>query len=108
VWLSASRPPAIREQTIANWTKSTLKLRRNNPMLFLYGELDRNQASQSRFYFDIALVAKGNKTLGVQALDQTFLSPIKSSSGGAALLGMNEKLGTEDTIMKYLAARQKD
>lgn len=109
IWLSADRPDAVREQTIANWCKSNLKLRTNNPMLFLYGDADHSQEQDSKSFFDIGLVARGNKALGVQALDQTFLVPIKSSSrSGTALLGLNEKLETEDTIMKYLEARQKD
>ena len=108
VWLSADRPDTIRESTITYWAKLNTKLRANNPMLFLYGERSSDQERKSEFFHDNVLVARGNKALGVSALDQTFLVPLKTSAAGTALLGKNEVLGTEDTIMKYLSARQKD
>jgi hypothetical protein len=54
------------------------------------------------------LVARGNKAQGVASLEQTFLVPVKTSATGTAMLGMNNELETEDTIMNYLSARQKD
>jgi pimeloyl-ACP methyl ester carboxylesterase len=114
VWLSGSRPPSIPEGTALNWSKSNLKLRDNNPMLFLFGSGDTTAKNQAHFYYDQVLVARGNKQIGVKPLEQTFLQEIKDQSGkpvslkGAALLGNDAQLGTETTIMKYFEARQND
>src|SRR5204862_279 len=43
IWLSASVPgnvPSIQKTVIQRWVRDNLKLRDNNPMLFLYGEKD--------------------------------------------------------------------
>ncbi|MDB5307435.1 MAG: alpha/beta hydrolase [Gemmataceae bacterium] len=110
VWLSANHPPVVPATIMTSWTaKVALKLRDNNPMLFLYGEKDNAQLTQSKVFYDQVLVARGNKGLGVKPLDQTFLTPITNTKlSGAALLGQNAAIGTEDTILKYLEARQKD
>ena len=107
IWLSATRPQWVRQQTVQDWGR-TAKLRENNPMLFLYGENDP-LAKDSKWFFNEVLVAKGNKQYSTKELEQTFLTPIpKSKLSGVALLGNNADLKTEDNIMKYLAARQKD
>jgi len=109
VWLSGSRPPAFPELVIANWVKNQQKLRDNNPMLMLYGEKDETSKRAAGYFYNNVLVAKGNKALGIKALEQTFMSEVKGTNlKGAALLGNNAQLATEDTIMKYLEARQKD
>jgi pimeloyl-ACP methyl ester carboxylesterase len=109
IWLSASRPSVIPAPAVANWVRSNLKLRDNNPMLFLYGEKDSSGASGSRYFYDQVLVAKGNRSQGVKDLEQTFLTAVpKTSLSGVNLLGKNAETGTEDTIVKYLQARQKD
>jgi hypothetical protein len=114
IWLSATRPanvPSISGQTIQKWVRDNLKLRDNIPMVFLYGEKDPNGKSNALFYFDEVLVAKGNKTGGVNPLTQTFERPItgpNTNLKGSALLGKNSELKTEDTIVAYLKARQKE
>ena len=109
VWLSGHRPDAFQRLTVANWVKNQQKLRDNNPMLLLYGADDSTSKAASEFFYNEVLVAKGNKTLGVKPLEQTFLTEVKGTKvKGVALLGNNAQLGTEDTIMKYLEARQKD
>lgn len=110
VWLSASRAPMIRESTVAGWvSRISPKLRENNPMLFLYGQKDNQALSQAKYFYNEVLVAKGNKGQGVKDLEQTFMTSITNSAlKGSALLGNNADLKTEDTILKYLAARQKD
>ena len=109
VWLSGTRSTAFQERTVTEWTKATAKLRDNNPMLFLYGDKDTAGHTQAKFYFDQVLVAKGNKMLGVKALEQTFVSELKAGNlKGVALLGNDATLGTETTILKYFDARQKD
>ncbi len=109
IWLSATRPQSVPAAAVQGWAKNP-KLRENNHMLFLFGEQEPKIASgDSKWFFNEVLVAKGNKQLGVKELDQTFLTSIpKSKLSGVALLGNNADLKTEDTILKYLAARQKD
>jgi hypothetical protein len=109
VWLSASRPQAFVERLVADWAKNAAKLRDNNPMLFLYGEKDGPGLTHARFFYDQVLVAKGNRALGVKALEQTFMQDVKGTNlKGVSLLGNDAMLGTESTIMKYFEARQKD
>ena len=113
ITLSGSRPlnvPSIKEATAQNWVKTTLKLRENNPMLLLYGPDDRKAKDGANFFFDEVLVAKGNKQLSVKPLEQTFLKPLDNAKGlnGVALLGNNDTIKTEDTIIKYMAALQKE
>ena len=104
IWLSGSRSNAIPAKTMDTWKSVATKLRDRNPMLFLYGETDTKGAGEGKFFFDSYLVAKGNKTLN--PLEQTFLTGIKGTdAGGSALLSAG---GTEETILKYLMARQKD
>jgi len=84
-------------------------MREMNHTLFLYGGDDDKAATQSKFFYNEVLVAKGNKGLGVKELEQTFLTAVpKTKLSGVALLGKNAEIGTEDTILKYLAARKKD
>lgn len=108
VWLSAARPSSIRTNIAEYWPKVSIKMRDNNPMLFLYGSKDQAAARDSKFFYDQMLVAKGNARLGVKALDQTFSTGVDTKLGGVNLLGKNAQIGVEDTIMKYLEARQKD
>jgi pimeloyl-ACP methyl ester carboxylesterase len=109
IWLSASRPTMITERVVTDWSKNTLKLRDNNPMVFIYGGTDTKGKNEAKFFYDQVLVSQGNKTLGVKALEQTFLSEIKGAKlNGVALLGNDAQLHTESTILKYLEARQKD
>ena len=107
IWLSATRQQSVPAHAVQGWAKNP-KMRENNHMLFLFGDQDP-AAKDSKWFFNEVLVARGNKQLGVKELDQTFLTPIpKSKLTGVALLGNNADLKTEDTILKYLAARQKD
>lgn len=108
VWLSAAKPSQINSRIVEGWPKLNLKMRDNNPMLFLYGTKDPTSARHSKFFYDEMLVAKGNERLGVKSLDQTFLTGVDTKLGGVNLLGKNSQIGVEDTIMKYLEARQKD
>jgi pimeloyl-ACP methyl ester carboxylesterase len=112
VWLSASRPGtrSMDDPMFKNLVKNTLKMRDNNPMLFLHGPEDKKAAEQGKFFFHDVLVADGNKTIGVKQLEATFLKTIENAKGlnGVNLLGNNAMLGTEDTIVKYLQARHKD
>ncbi len=108
-WLSASRPAMIPERTVTDWTKASLKLRDNNPMLFLTGEKDTKGHTDSKFFFDQVLVAKGNKTIGIKSLEKTYLTELKGTNlKGVALLGNDGQLGTETTLIKYFEAQQKD
>jgi len=108
VWLSPARPTSVSEQLLKSWVKGTPKLRDNNPMLFLYGPKDTKAKAQASFYVDEMLVAKPPAGSPLSKLDQTLALEVKNGEAlnGVALLGAN--VGTEDTIIKYLAAIQKN
>ena len=111
IWLSAERHPSISEDLMKKWVTldSTLELRDKNPMLFLYGDKDklRSGSATSRFFVNEVLVAKGDKQKRVDALKFTEIQPVKDTSlVGVNLLG--GKLGTEETILKYLETLEKD
>ena len=112
VWLTANRPIAFTEPAVKKMVATIApKLRENNPMLFLYADKDAKGKSQSDFFFNEVLI--GNpakaKALNVAALDQTFIKEVKDAKElrGVQLLGKNAELGTEDTIVKFLEAIQK-
>jgi pimeloyl-ACP methyl ester carboxylesterase len=111
VWLTANRPQSIHAQTARDWTKTYAQaLRDNNPMLFLYGDKDSQGKSRSEEYYKEVLLAAPPKGSSVKPLEQTFIRAVNGAGQlkGAALLGNNVKLGTEDTIVKYLSALQKE
>ena len=111
IWLSAERHESIPQNLLQKWVllDSTLELRDKNPMLFLYGDKDklRTGAAASKFFLNEVLVAKGDKAKKVDALKFTELQPVKDTGNvGVNLLG--NKLGTEETILKYLETLEKD
>ncbi len=110
IWLSGSRAPAIPPNAAQAWIRDNLRMRENNPMLLLYGPEDKKAAEAAKFFYDEVLVAKGNKAKGVKPLEQTFLKPLEEAKAlnGVNLLGNNAQLKTEDTIVKYMAAIQKE
>jgi len=112
IWLSPSRPtyaPSMSQRLIQTWVQKTLPLRDNNPMLFLYGADDKPGLEHAKYFFDEVLVANGDKNLGIKKLDQTFIRTVPGTKlRGVNLLGESSKLGTEDTIVKYLAQLQKE
>jgi hypothetical protein len=110
VWLSPGRPSSVSERIVQLWaSKLAPKMRDNNPMLFLYGDKDATGRRGSEFLHDTVLVAKGNPQLGLQKLDQTFIKPVEKGGTltGVNLLGENATRKTEDTIVQFLAAIQK-
>jgi len=109
VWLSANRPASVDQRVVQKWVQNTPKLRDNNPMLFLYGETDTPAQGLAKFYYDEVLVAKGDPRIGFKQLAQTFERNVPGTKlRGVQLLGDNTKLGTEDVIMKYVEAIQKE
>jgi pimeloyl-ACP methyl ester carboxylesterase len=111
VWLSARRPTSIPEPLIKSWiSKGAPKLRDNNPMLFLYAENDRVGKSHAEFFHIEALVGKGDRRNGLNPLNDAYLKELKGADklSGVALLGNNDKLKTEDTIIRFLEAIQKE
>ncbi|MCE9565657.1 MAG: hypothetical protein K8U57_26845 [Planctomycetes bacterium] len=108
IWLSPARPTSVSEGLIKSWVKGTPKLRDNNPMLFLFGPKDAKAKAASSFFADEVLVAKPPAGSALSKLDQTLGLEVKNGEAlnGVALLGAN--VGTEDTIIKYLAAIQKN
>jgi hypothetical protein len=96
---------------VVKWSNDVAtKLRDQNPMLFLTGE--KEPTKDSLFYFETVLKAKGSKKGAANALnplDQTFMVELKGAGlTGASLLGKNSDTGTENTILQYMEARQKD
>jgi hypothetical protein len=111
VWLSADRPntAAIPEVRIKEWvSKAAPKIRENNPMLFLYADKDKAGKRQSEFFFNEVLVAAPRKGSALNPLDQTFIKEVAGGNqlSGVKLLGV-PNLKTEDTIVKFLEAIQK-
>jgi pimeloyl-ACP methyl ester carboxylesterase len=109
IWLSAGRPSNVPEYTVQGWARSALKLRDNNKMLFLYGADDKAAQRDAEAFFNKVLVAKGNRALGLAAVEQTFeLGIPKTKLNGVALLGQKIDPQPEAKILEYLTARQKD
>jgi pimeloyl-ACP methyl ester carboxylesterase len=111
VWLTPTRPESFPVRSIQDWvSKGAPKLRDNNPMLFLVGDKDVKGAKAVKLFFDEVLVANPPKSSSLQKLDQTFMKEVKGGGvlTGAALLGQNAQLKTEDTIIQFLAAIQKN
>lgn len=109
IWLTASRPSNVPSMSSGKlyqtWVVNTVRLRDNNPMLFLYGEKDTAGDTQTDFYFDQVLVANGKGP--AKKLEQTFRRSIPGTNiKGLGLL--DPALKVEDTIVEYLKARQKD
>jgi hypothetical protein len=111
VWLSGNHPASVSEAAIKNWiARQAPKLRDNNHMLFMYGEKDAKGKRESEFFFNEVLVGKGNAKLGLNPLNEKFLHVVKGAEqlSGAALLGNNAALKTEDTIVEFLRDIQKE
>ena len=111
VWLSASHPASVREDSIKAWiARKAPKLRDNSHMLFMYGEKDAKGKRESEFFFNEVLVGKGNAKLGLNPLNEKYLHVVKGADqlSGAALLGNNAALKTEDTIVDFLRDIQKE
>jgi hypothetical protein len=107
VWLTASKPPSFREQTLRDWvSKSAPRLRENNPMLFLHAQNDNKGKVESEFYYKGVLVAEPPKGSPLNKLEQTFLMPVKGAAQlqGVKLLGETE---TTANIMKFFEAIKK-
>lgn len=109
IWLSANKPPTVPDAALMGWAKSSVKIRDQNKMLFLYGETDKNAAKEADLFFNKVLVAKGDTRLGLSPVEQTFMVPVaKTGLNGLALLGKDKDIKVETKCLEYLAARQKD
>ena len=111
IWLSAERHQSIPQDIVKAWVAldAALDLRDKNPMLFLYGSKDatRTGSASAKFFVNEVLVAKPPKGSKVSPLTFTEYSDVKDTANvGVNLLG--NKLGTEDTILKYLTTLEKD
>jgi hypothetical protein len=111
IWLSPHRPTSISENQIKTWINTfALKIRDNNPMLFMYSEKDMAGKRYAEFFHNVALVGKGDKRLGLNPINDRYLHMVKGANtlSGAALLGNNATLKTEDTMLEFMAAIQKE
>jgi pimeloyl-ACP methyl ester carboxylesterase len=113
VWLSPLRPSIVSEPLAKSWLNNpgyAPKMRDNNPMLFLYGDGDTTAQRDARFFFHEVLVGAGNKAMGLNPLNPKYLLAIKGAKNlsGVGLLGNNATLKTEDTIVQFMSAIQKE
>jgi pimeloyl-ACP methyl ester carboxylesterase len=111
IWLSAHRPTSVPERLIEHWVaRQAPKMRDNNPMLFLYADKDNKGKAQAEFYHHGALVGRGDKRNGLNPLNDAYLKKMEGAGelSGVSLLGNNVKLKTEDTILRFLEAIQKE
>ena len=122
VWLSGSRPMSIPQPLVQGWVSGAVmgqtlrinppKFRENTPMLFLYADKDAKGKASAEFFHHVALVAQGDKKLEISPLERQdkLLKELKGANAlqGVQLLGNNDRLQTEDTILKFLDAIQKD
>lgn len=109
IWLTAERTPALNDGTVKQFISAYAPdMRQETRMLFLHGDGDSRGASQSKYFFDEVLVARG-KQGRVEKMELTEIRSIKNCKlGGVDLLGKNDTFGTEDTISKYLQAVEDD
>ncbi len=111
IWLTATRPTSVSERSIKDWmSRYATRLRETNHMLFLYGPDDAKGKAQADFFFNEVLVAKPRPGTALQPLDQTFEMPVKGGGklSGVSLLGAAAGGATEETMIKFLAAIQKE
>mgnify|MGYP005838544007 FL=1 len=111
VWLSPIRPSVVNETSAKMWISHYApKMRENNPMLFLYGDGDTIAQRDARFFFHEVLVGSGNRQLGLNPLNPKYLLAVKGAKtlSGVGLLGNNATLKTEDTILQFMTAIQKE
>jgi hypothetical protein len=111
VWLSGNYPGTVQESVIKGWiSRHAPKMRDNTHMMFMYAEKDKKGKTASEFFFNEALVGKGNARLGLSPLNEKYLHQIKGADqlSGVALLGNDKALKTESTIVEFLGAIQKE
>ncbi len=108
VWLSAGRPTVVSEYQLKTWAISSVKLRDNNKMLFMYGKTDGPAKTAADVFLDRVLVANGNKGLGLAPIEQTTRWEFAGTKlNGIDLLGQKD-VNAEAKVIEYLKARQKD
>ncbi|MGL4422255.1 MAG: hypothetical protein ACRCZF_16415, partial [Gemmataceae bacterium] len=88
------------------------ELRDETKMLFISGVATKDPTDAGKagamYYYDKILQAKP-RTKSLKPLQQTFIRDIpKTSLAGAALLGNNEKFGTEKMIKEFMADVDKE
>ncbi|QEL13751.1 alpha/beta hydrolase family protein [Limnoglobus roseus] len=107
VWLSPKRMNGFNKSTIENWVANYGRdangdMRKETPMLFVYGEKDPAGLSNSKFFNDEVMVASGGRGK-LEKLDNTFLRPRAGTNlSGVGLLGKDDTLGTEKLILEFL------
>jgi hypothetical protein len=86
------------------------KTRENIPMTFLYGDKSNQGRRDAEFFQYEVLVGKGDKKNGIAPLNEKYLHEVKNGGAlsGVNLIGNNAMLGTEEWIMTFLAAIQKE
>lgn len=110
VWLSPARHLSMPQATIENFTsRYATRLREETPMLFISGEKDAKGKEGAKFFFERVLVAqpKPGSASKLAKLPLTYNREIKATNlAEAELLGKG--LGTEDMIVEFMAAIDKD
>lgn len=106
VWLSPKVMAGFSRNSIERWVSQHGRgadgdMRKETPMLFVYGEKDPDGLKNSKYFNDQVMVAAGRGKL--DKLDQTFLRERKGTDlKGVGLLGKDDTLGTEKLIIEFL------
>lgn len=114
VWLSPRQMSGFSTNAIKNWVSDYGRgidgdMRKETPMLFFVGEKDEQGKKDVTFFNEKVMIAKGMKERKIEPLDTTFTDKgqIKGTAlRGVDLLGKNDTLKTEDTILEFLKAME--
>jgi pimeloyl-ACP methyl ester carboxylesterase len=106
VWLSPSRMNGFSTTAMKNWVSQHGRgldgdMRKETPMLFVYGEKDSKGMENCKMFNDQIMVSAGRGKL--EKLDSTFIRERKGTDlKGVGLLGKDDQLGTEKLILEFL------
>ncbi len=106
VWLSPRRMDGFNTSTMKNWVATHGRgidgdMRKETPMLFVYGEKDSKGMEESKYFNDQIMVSAGRGKL--EKLDSTYVRERKGTDlKGVGLLGKDDTLGTEKLIVEFL------
>jgi pimeloyl-ACP methyl ester carboxylesterase len=107
VWLTPSMMRGFSTNEMKNWVSTHGRgidgdMRKETPMLFIYGEKDSKGQSDAKTFNDQIMVAAGRGSR-LEKLDSTYIRERKGTDlKGVGLLGKDDTLGTEKLIVEFL------